>query len=68
MAKFWYDMESVLITLIFLQKKILLLEVLLFGPAHVKTYKIACVPSEDLDQPGHLSSLIRVFAVRMKKT
>ena len=25
------------------------------------------VPSEDSDQPGHLPSLIRVFAVRMKK-
>ena len=27
-----------------------------------------CVPIEDSDQPGHLPSLIRVFAVRMKKT
>ena len=26
-----------------------------------------CVPSEDSDQPGHLPSLIRVFAVHMKK-
>ena len=26
-----------------------------------------CAPSEDSDQPGHLSSLIRVFTVRMKK-
>ena len=26
-----------------------------------------CAPSEDSDQPGHPSSLIRVFAVRMKK-
>ena len=26
-----------------------------------------CVPSKDSDQPGHLPSLIRVFAVRMKK-
>ena len=26
-----------------------------------------CVPGEDPDQPGHLPSLIRVFAVRMKK-
>ena len=25
------------------------------------------VPSKDSDQPGHLPSLIRVFAVRMKK-
>ena len=28
---------------------------------------MACVPSEDLYQPGHPPSLIRVFAVRMKK-
>ena len=27
-----------------------------------------CAPSEDSDQPGHPPSLIRVFAVRMKKT
>ena len=27
----------------------------------------ACVPSEDSVQPGHLPSLIRVFAVHMKK-
>ena len=26
-----------------------------------------CAPSEDSDQPGHPLSLIRVFAVRMKK-
>ena len=28
---------------------------------------IECAPSEDSDQPGHPPSLIRVFAVRMKK-
>ena len=27
-----------------------------------------CAPSEDSDQPGHPPSLIRVFAVRIKKT
>ena len=32
-----------------------------------KTKKMACAPSEDSDQPGHPPSLIRVFAVRMKK-
>ena len=26
-------------------------------------YEMICAPSEDSDQPGHLSSLIRVFAV-----
>ena len=34
---------------------------------HDKTNKMACAPSEDSDQPGHLPSLIRVFAVRMMK-
>ena len=28
---------------------------------------MACAPSEDSDQPGHPPSLIRVFAVRLKK-
>ena len=32
-----------------------------------KTNKMACAPSENSDQPGHPPSLIRVFAVRMKK-
>ena len=32
-----------------------------------KPTKMARVPSGDTDQPGHLPSLIRVFAVRMKK-
>ena len=36
-------------------------------PAHDKTYKMACAPSEDSDQTGHPPSLIRVFAVLMKK-
>ena len=34
---------------------------------HDKTNKMACAPSEDSDQPWHPPSLIRVFAVRMKK-
>ena len=38
-------------------------------PRHNKTNKgVACGPSEDSDQPGHPPSLIRVFAVRMKKS
>ena len=36
-------------------------------PPHDKTDKMACWPSEDSDQSGLPSSLIRVFAVRMKK-
>ena len=32
-------------------------------PPHDKTNKMAFVPSEDSDQPGHPPSLIRVFAV-----
>ena len=34
---------------------------------HDKTNKVASVPSEDSNQPGHPPSLIRVFAVRTKK-
>ena len=34
---------------------------------HDKTNKMTGVPSEDSDQPGHPPSLIRVFAVHMKK-
>ena len=40
---------------------------LIFDPAHDKTNKMACAPSEDSDQPGHPPSLISVVAVRMKK-
>ena len=29
--------------------------------------QMACAPSKDSDQPGHSPSLIRVFAVRLKK-
>ena len=32
-----------------------------------KTNKMICAPSEDSDQPGHPLSLIRIYAVRMKK-
>ena len=41
--------------------------IFLYEPPHNKTNKMACAPSEDSAQPGHLPSLIRVFAVRMKK-
>ena len=34
-----------------------------FEPPHDKTNNMACVPREDSDQPGHMPSLIRVFAV-----
>ena len=34
---------------------------------HDKTNKVACVPGKDSDQPGHPPTLIRVFAVRMKR-
>ena len=39
----------------------------LFEPPYDKTNKMACAPSKDSDQHGHPPSLIRVFAVRMKK-
>ena len=34
---------------------------------HDEINKMTRAPSEDSDQPGHPPSLIRVFAVRMKK-
>ena len=37
-------------------------------PPHEKTNKMACAPSEDSDQPEHPPSLVRVLAVRMKKS
>ena len=39
----------------------------IFEPLHDKTNKMACAHSEDSDQPWHPPSLLRVFAVRMKK-
>ena len=36
---------------------------IIFEWQHDTTNKQTCVPSEDSDQPGHLPSLIRVFAV-----
>ena len=36
-------------------------------PPRDKTDKMTCAPSEDSDQPGHLPSLMRVFAVCMKE-
>ena len=40
---------------------------LTFELPHDKTNEMACAPSEDSYQPGHPTSLIRVFVVRMKK-
>ena len=39
----------------------------IYKPPHDKTNKMACSPSEDPDQPGHPTSQIKVFAVRLKK-
>ena len=36
-------------------------------PATWQNQQNGCAPSKDSDQPGHSPSLIRVFAVRMKK-
>ena len=40
---------------------------IVFEPHRDKTKKMACAPSEDSDQPWHSPSLIRVFAVHLKK-
>ena len=37
----------------------------IYEPPHEKTNKMACVPSEDSDQPGHPPSLTRVFNLRL---
>ena len=34
-----------------------------YEPPYNKTYKVACAPSEESDQPGHPPGLIRIFAV-----
>ena len=39
----------------------------IYEPAHDKTSRMACAPSEDSNQSGNPPSLIRVFAVGMKK-
>ena len=45
----------------------LLVVILKIELPHDKTSKMACAPSDDSDQPRHPPSLIRVFAVCMKK-
>ena len=40
---------------------------IIMGAALWQNQHSECVPSEDSDQPGHPPSLIRVFAVRIKK-
>ena len=40
---------------------------LLIELQHDKTNKMTCAPSEPAHQPGHQPSLMRVFAVRLKK-
>ena len=72
---FWYFNTSKVLTLIHYQgfwlvKIACLCHACCVGkiePPHDKANKMACTPSEDSDQPGHPPSLIRVFAVRMKK-
>ena len=44
-----------------------LLQKIKYELPHDKANKMACAPSEESDQPGHPPSLIRTFAVRMKK-
>ena len=58
-ALFWgYQIYASLCEMIF---------ILPHEPWHDKNQQSDCAPSEDSDQPGHPPSLIRVFAVRMKK-
>ena len=50
-----------------MQKNLKMLTALVNLSHLMKNQQSDCVPSEDSDQPGHPLSLIRVFAVRMKK-
>ena len=50
-----------------MQEQLTLGKFYLIAPPHDKTNKMAFAPSQDSDQPGHPPSLIRIFAVRMKK-
>ena len=49
------------------RKKLIMTLSAIFEPPHDKTNKVACAPSEDSDQTGHAPSVIRDFAVRLKK-
>ena len=62
----FYDMRYVTNTKTCLSKHCLLISRTL-EPQHDKTNKMPCAPSEDSDEPGYPPSLIRAFAVRMKK-
>ena len=53
--------------LLYTQIKNSLIGVNVIEPPPDKINKMACAPSKDSDQPGHPPSLIRVFAVHMKK-
>ena len=45
----------------------MLLSILIIWATSWQNQQNDCAPSEDSDQPGHPPSVIRVFAVRMKK-
>ena len=62
------DLPSLKVTSVVMKQKLRFLQFPeKIEPHHDKTKKVACAPSEDSDQPGHPPSLIRVFAVRVKK-
>ena len=54
-------------TFIFLHGWIFMPECIIIEPQRDKTIEMTYVPSEESDQSVHFPSLIRVFAVRMKK-
>ena len=63
----FHNLESCIVSLVLIKSISTTLIYILFEPADDQTNKMNCAPSEDSDQPGHPPSLIRVFAVRMKK-
>ena len=60
----WYDVFSLMI---FTKYTLISPLTIKFQAANDKTDIMACAASKESDQPGDPSSLIRVFAVRMKK-
>ena len=67
MKKYIYKLDQPLKLLYFFTNMNEVLYCKPFEPEHDRTNKMTCAPSEASDQPEHLPSLIRVFAVCMKK-
>ena len=69
------ELQKIVVASVFLKRNVagtcsittFLIHCYLIWAATWRNQQSECAPSEDSDQPGHPPSLIRVFAVRMKK-